>query len=76
MLSNDLKAIMDVFLNNNYYIFIVGGAVRDILLNIEPHDYDLVTNALPEQVEMLFDKSIDVGKNKQFGIYQTSNFNY
>lgn len=34
--------------------FLVGGCVRDILLGAEPHDYDLTTSALPEQVKSVF----------------------
>ncbi len=36
---------------------IVGGAVRDLLLGLEPKDNDLATNAKPEQIEKLFEKS-------------------
>ena len=31
-----------------FEVFAVGGCVRDILLKIPPHDWDLTTNALPE----------------------------
>ena len=34
--------------------FWVGGCVRDFLLGREPQDYDIVTSALPEQIESLF----------------------
>ncbi len=34
--------------------YIVGGAVRDLLLNLEPKDYDIVTSATPEEVRRLF----------------------
>ncbi len=43
-----------------------GGAVRDALLGIEPHDIDIATSARPEQVEALFDKTVPVGK--AFGV--------
>ena len=42
-----------------------GGCVRDILLGKEPKDYDIVTDATPDQVESLFDKTVPIGK--QFG---------
>ena len=32
----------------------VGGCVRDALLGLEPHDYDLCTSALPEQIKAVF----------------------
>jgi poly(A) polymerase len=46
--------------------FWVGGCVRDFLLGREPQDYDIATDAKPEQVEKLFRKTIPVGK--KFGV--------
>lgn len=43
-----------------------GGCVRDRLLGVEPHDYDVATNARPEQVEALFPRTVPVGA--QFGV--------
>jgi poly(A) polymerase len=37
-----------------YQGFLVGGAVRDLLLGIQPKDFDIATNAHPEQVRQLF----------------------
>ena len=46
--------------------FWVGGCVRDFLLGRQPSDYDIVTSALPEQVERLFAHAIPVGR--KFGV--------
>ncbi len=46
--------------------FWVGGCVRDFLLSREPQDFDIATDAKPEQVEKLFQKTIPVGK--KFGV--------
>jgi poly(A) polymerase len=46
--------------------FWVGGCVRDFLLGREPVDYDIVTSALPEQVEQLFKRTVPVGR--KFGV--------
>ena len=46
--------------------FWVGGCVRDFLLGREPQDFDIATDAKPEQVEKLFSKTIPVGK--KFGV--------
>ena len=46
--------------------FWVGGCVRDFLLGREPVDYDVVTSALPEDVEKLFRRTIAVGR--KFGV--------
>jgi len=46
--------------------FWVGGCVRDFLLGRAPQDFDIATDAKPEQVEKLFRKTIPVGK--KFGV--------
>lgn len=46
--------------------FWVGGCVRDFLLGREPGDYDIVTSALPDQIEGLFKHTIAVGR--KFGV--------
>jgi poly(A) polymerase len=46
--------------------FWVGGCVRDVLLGREPQDYDIATDARPEQIEKLFRKTIAVGR--KFGV--------
>jgi putative nucleotidyltransferase with HDIG domain len=46
--------------------FWVGGCVRDFLLGREPGDFDIATDARPEQVEKLFRKTIPVGR--KFGV--------
>lgn len=40
--------------NAGYDACLVGGAIRDLLLGIKPKDFDIVTNARPEQVRALF----------------------
>lgn len=45
---------------------IAGGATRDILLGLTPHDIDIATSATPDEVESIFKKTIPVGK--QFGV--------
>lgn len=42
-------------------VWLVGGSVRDIFLGREPKDYDLATDALPEEVESWFPKTIPTG---------------
>lgn len=45
--------------------FIVGGAVRDLLLGVKPKDFDIATNATPEQVKRLFRRAFIIGKRFQ-----------
>jgi len=49
-----------------YQAFFVGGCVRDILLKREPADYDVCTDATPEQVLRIFPRSLSVGA--KFGV--------
>ena len=45
--------------------FIVGGAVRDLLLGVKPKDFDIATNATPEQVKRLFRRAFIIGRRFQ-----------
>ncbi len=45
---------------------LAGGCVRDLILGRAPKDFDIASNALPEEVEALFEKTLDVGKS--FGV--------
>jgi poly(A) polymerase len=42
--------------------YVVGGAVRDLLLGIVPKDYDIATNARPEQIKPLFRRALIIGR--------------
>jgi poly(A) polymerase len=41
---------------------VVGGAVRDLLLGVKPKDFDIATNATPEQVKRLFRRAFIIGR--------------
>jgi poly(A) polymerase len=45
--------------------FVVGGAVRDLLLGIKPKDFDVATNATPEEVKRLFRRAFIIGRRFQ-----------
>ena len=45
-----------------FQAFLVGGCVRDLLLGVRPKDFDVATDALPEQVKKLFRNSRLVGR--------------
>src|SRR5271167_1010619 len=49
-----------------YQAYFVGGCVRDILLECEPADYDVATDATPDRVQQLFPHSLAVGA--KFGV--------
>src|ERR687884_669501 len=45
-----------------FQAYVVGGAVRDLLLGIEPEDFDVATDARPEQVKPLFRRALIIGR--------------
>lgn len=47
---------------SGFSAFVVGGAVRDLLLGLEPKDFDVATNATPEQVRSAFRRSRIIGR--------------
>ena len=47
----EIETLMRAFQAEDYEILVVGGAVRDMLMGLKPKDYDLATNATPEDVE-------------------------
>ena len=65
-INKNIIKIIKTLNDNNYQAYLVGGCVRDYLLNKQPNDYDIVTNAKPNEIINLFDKTIPVGE--QFGV--------
>ena len=53
-IPNTVKTILEK-LNENYDDYVVGGCVRDAVLGKEPKDWDITTNALPEQIKKVFE---------------------
>jgi poly(A) polymerase len=45
--------------------FVVGGAVRDLLLGVKPKDFDIATDATPEEVKRLFRRAFIIGRRFQ-----------
>ena len=60
------ERVADKLQENGFQAYFVGGCVRDLLREAEPKDYDVATDALPEQVLDLFPHSLAVGA--QFGV--------
>lgn len=55
------RNIIEQLNKHGYEAFIVGGCVRDCLLGKMPNDWDITTNAKPEQVKKIFSHTIDTG---------------
>jgi tRNA nucleotidyltransferase/poly(A) polymerase len=60
------NSICETLIRHGHQALLVGGCVRDILLNREPADFDVTTDAPPERVLLLFPGSVGVGA--QFGV--------
>ena len=56
-IPSDILQIKDVFKQNGFKLYVVGGAVRDALLGKTPKDYDLATDAVPDKVEEIMAKA-------------------
>jgi len=75
-IPKDILSINKIFKNNGFDLYIVGGSIRDLIIGKTPHDYDLVTNANPNQIEnILKDFKTDL-QGKHFGVIRvfTSDF--
>jgi len=60
-LPADVQNIINVLESNGHEAYAVGGCVRDCILGKVPHDWDITTSALPEQVKALFQRTFDTG---------------
>lgn len=67
-LPSKVKNILDKFTKAGYQIYIVGGAVRDILMSKEISDWDFTTDAKPEEILKLFPEGFYDNKFGTVGI--------
>ena len=69
-IPSDIKKLYKLFKKNGKQLYVVGGAVRDAILGKSPKDFDLTTDAKPDEVLDIAKqggfKSVEVGK--QFGV--------
>ena len=65
-MERSARSVVQRLHDAGYVAYYAGGCVRDALLGIEPKDYDIATNAHPEQVQSLFRRTIAVGAH--FGV--------
>ena len=56
-IPKEIQNIVKVLENAKFEAYIVGGCVRDLLRNISPNDWDITTNAIPEEIQAVFDKA-------------------
>lgn len=65
MLSRGAERVCEDLERAGYRAYVVGGAVRDLLLNRDPKDFDIATNATPEQVRRCCRRSRIIGRRFQ-----------
>jgi poly(A) polymerase len=66
MLKDFATSIVQTLRQRGFQAYLVGGCVRDLLLGREPKDYDVATNATPQEVMRIFPATYAVGA--QFGV--------
>lgn len=60
-ISSGVQGVLSKLSAAGYDAYVVGGAVRDSVMGKIPHDYDIATSALPQQVKEVFKHTIDTG---------------
>ena len=64
-ISAGARKVVEQLSSDGYEAFLVGGCVRDLLMGLKPKDFDVATDATPEQVNQLFRRSHIVGRRFQ-----------
>jgi tRNA nucleotidyltransferase (CCA-adding enzyme) len=54
---NEIVNILEKLKSSGFEAYAVGGCVRDFLMRVEPKDWDITTNAKPEQIQKIFPKN-------------------
>jgi poly(A) polymerase len=65
LVSRNALRVCETLQGAGYKGYVVGGAVRDLIAGIEPKDFDVATNATPDQVRGLFRRSRIIGRRFQ-----------
>ena len=66
-LPENVNYILDTLVSHGYSAYLVGGCVRDMLMKKAPHDYDITTNAMPDETEALFSDHTLILSGKKHG---------
>jgi len=63
-IPKEVEFVINELKNKGFEAYIVGGCVRDLLRGVEPHDWDITTNARPKEIEKTFLRTYS---NNKFG---------
>ena len=67
LLPKPVQTALQLLEQNGFEAYVVGGCVRDLLLGLQPTDYDITTNALPEQTQQVFQQMRVIETGKKHG---------
>ena len=67
-IPDDVQTIINKFNSNGYKAYAVGGCVRDCILGLTPKDWDITTNAVPDDVKKIFNNGAGTGLNDSYTI--------
>jgi poly(A) polymerase len=62
LVDSDALFVMETLREAGFTAYLVGGGVRDLLLGVQPKDFDISTSAKPEEVKKLFRNSLLIGR--------------
>ncbi len=62
LLDDNAVRVVKTLKDAGYEAYVVGGAVRDLLVGLRPKDFDVATDATPEQVKALFRRAFIIGR--------------
>ncbi len=77
-IPSEIKDILNKFKENGFESYLVGGCVRDMLMGKSPKDWDITTNALPEDIQKIFTDSFyennygTVGVKTEIGVVEAT----
>ncbi|MFH1656480.1 MAG: HD domain-containing protein [Candidatus Nealsonbacteria bacterium] len=57
IIPKEIKSVLEKLEKKGFEAYLVGGCVRDLLLNKKPKDWDITTNAKPKEIEKIFPKN-------------------
>lgn len=60
-IPEQVNTILEALGQKGFEAYVVGGCVRDALLGKKPHDWDITTSALPQEVKKIFQRTVDTG---------------
>ena len=72
LIPKEVQNLCDALRAKNFEAYLVGGCVRDLLLDRQPKDWDITTNAKPEEIQALFEETFYEKTYGTVGVVTTS----